>query len=386
MLHRLADNRRGNDCRGFRGARSAASAINRPTTSRFENSAFASPNSAVSSSMRASASVRPASLRTSPTLEYMTLRISLSACAAVVRWFAAPQSRRPHLACFARYRIPTAIDARDVGSDPRTVNERFEQRVAREPIRSVHARRARFPAGPKICKRCAPPLVDGDSTHVIMRGRSNGNILDSRIDAGGHTEAEDRRKGRRELRADCAARIETDGSAALLLLEDRASDDVARRELGIGMQSRHEAFAQVVHEGRAFAADGLGDERHGIASDRKRRRMKLNELHIGEQCAGARRHRNAVAGRFDWIRRIAIEPPDAAGCKDDGSRRGTRNARPVAFSCAQTPATPQPSAIRSSAVTSSTTSIDRCSRTASMSVLRISCPVASPPAFTMRRR
>ena len=129
-------------------------------------------------------------------------------------------------------------------------------------------------------------------------------------------------------------RIEADGAPALLLLEDRARDDVARRELGVGMDAEHEALAEIVDERRALAANRLGYERHRIAPDRERGRMKLHELHVGEQGAGARRHRDAVAGRFDGIGRVAIEPADAAGRKHDGTGAKGDRASPVAFSVA----------------------------------------------------
>ena len=42
----------------------------------------------------------------------------------------------------------------------------------------------------------------------------------------------------RETVADSRARVEADGAAMLLLFEDRARNDVARRQLGLGMHAR----------------------------------------------------------------------------------------------------------------------------------------------------
>ncbi len=99
-----------------------------------------------------------------------------------------------------------------------------------------------------------------------------------------------------------------------------ARDDVARRQFGVGMQLEHEPFAEIVDERRAFAAHGLGDERHRVAADRERGRMKLHELHIGQQGACARGHCDAVAGCLHRIGREAIEAPDAAAGEHDCTR------------------------------------------------------------------
>ena len=107
------------------------------------------------------------------------------------------------------------------------------------------------------------------------------------------------------------ARVEIDGAVALLA-EDRARDDVARRELGEPMLPLHEAHAARVDEDRAFAAHRLGDERERILRRVERRRMELHELHVGERDAGAMRDREAVARRDDRIRRVAIDLAAAA--------------------------------------------------------------------------
>ena len=117
---------------------------------------------------------------------------------------------------------------------------------------------------------------------------------------------------------------------------------------------------------RAFAAHGFGDERHRIAPDRERGRMKLYELHVGEQRAGARRHRDAVARRLNRIRRVAVEPADsarrqerrAAATKRDAVRRPRCRAR-------KRRRRGRRSTIRSSAVDVLDDAIDGCVRTAS---------------------
>ena len=152
-----------------------------------------------------------------------------------------------------------------------------------------------------------------------MSGGCDRNVLHARVDAGGDAEAEDGRKLFGELGADGRVRVEADGAPALLLFEDGARDDVARRQLGVGVQCRHEAFAEIVDERGALAAHRLGDERHGIAPDRERGGMELNELHVGEQRARARRHRDAVSGGFDGVGGVAVEASHPARRQHDGA-------------------------------------------------------------------
>ena len=123
------------------------------------------------------------------------------------------------------------------------------------------------------------------------------------------------------MRSHRGARVETDGPSALLLLEDRTGNDVARRELGIGMDGEHETLAEIVDEDRSLTPDGLGDKRHRVASDRERRRVELDELHVGQHRPGARGHCDTVSGRFNRIGRISIEPAHSArGEHDRGGR------------------------------------------------------------------
>ncbi len=125
----------------------------------------------------------------------------------------------------------------------------------------------------------------------------------------------------RETRADCGARVEPDGPPPLLLFEDRAGNDIARGQLGVGMDGEHKTLAEIVHEGCSFAPDRLGDQRHRVAPDGKRRRVELNELHVGEHRAGPRGHRDTVAGRFYGVGRKSIEAAHSAGGEHDGGCR-----------------------------------------------------------------
>ena len=49
--------------------------------------------------------------------------------------------------------------------------------------------------------------------------------------------------------------------------------------------------------------------------------MKLDELHVGDGCPGAERHRGTVAGGDIRVRRVEINLTTTAGCQCDPRRR-----------------------------------------------------------------
>ena len=63
-----------------------------------------------------------------------------------------------------------------------------------------------------------------------------------------------------------------------------------------------------VHQPRAFAAQRFRQQEPRLPGDPQRRRMKLDELEIGDRGAGAIRHGDAVAGRHRRIGRLADRP------------------------------------------------------------------------------
>ena len=160
--------------------------------------------------------------------------------------------------------------------------------------------------------------------------------------------------------------------ALLPLAEDRARDDVARRELGEPVLRVMKRTPCVVDEHRALAAHRLGDERERILRRVERRRMELHELHVGERHAGAMRDRVAVAGGDDRIRRVAIDLAAPAGGEHgrvgDDLDRAPGDARAHA-------AAPPRSSIRSSTRAFSSTRMRSLSRTRAMSVRATSAPV-----------
>src|SRR5439155_15046938 len=75
-------------------------------------------------------------------------------------------------------------------------------------------------------------------------------------------------------------------ASAIDFARDAARDDIARREVAVGMIARHERVAGCGDEARPFTAQGFGDQKSRSAGTTERRRMELHELEVGDPCAG----------------------------------------------------------------------------------------------------
>ena len=175
--------------------------------------------------------------------------------------------------------------------------------------------------GPKAFHSGAAAHVGGDAAHVIVRGGRDGDEPVDGIDAGGATVGVDGRKGFREMRADGGAAIEESTAPGRDLGEHAAGDDIARRQLGIGMQALHEALAGGVDEDGTFAAQGFGGQWRGIDIGVDGGGMELHELGVGNHGAGAGREGDGLAARVGRIGGDIVKRTDAAGGDDDGARR-----------------------------------------------------------------
>ena len=159
----------------------------------------------------------------------------------------------------------------------------------RRRSRRRRARRTRLPraaswtpGGSRRARRCGRPRrrrtgragvvrpvrsVD-DAAHQVVGGRRHRDRIARPVETPVAHGPVDRREPAREelaallVRRPEAGRVEEDGTSALRLhlVRDRPGDDVARRELAVGVGVEREAPAVLVDEGRALAADGLGHE------------------------------------------------------------------------------------------------------------------------------
>ena len=128
----------------------------------------------------------------------------------------------------------------------------------------------------------------------------------------------------RELGADGLAAIEEHFVAGGDLAMDGAGDDIARRQFAHRGCAAHETPPGFVDQDRAFAAQGFGGQRRGIAPDGDRGGMELHEFRIGDHGTGARRHAQAFAAGFGRIGGHGIERAQAARCEDHDCRCAER--------------------------------------------------------------
>ena len=169
---------------------------------------------------------------------------------------------------------------------PTPEDEALEERVRREPVRTVHAGRRALTGCVEAGKLAPPVEVRRDTAHGVVRcGRNRDRSLRrvvALLDEAAHE--------RREATAVDRPQVEQHRPARC----DLPGDDVARSEL-VG-----EAVALVVEEQGALAAQRLGEEERRVD---ERRRMELDELEVGERGAGTVRGRHALADGSCRVRR-----------------------------------------------------------------------------------
>ena len=108
-------------------------------------------------------------------------------------------------------------------------------------------------------------------------------------------------------------------------LEDRAADEVARRELLHRVRGFEEALAVAVAQHGAGAAQRLADQEARRAGDVERGRVELHELAVDQPRAGAEAQRVAVAAGAGRVGRLAVDLAGAAGGDDDRARLDRRS-------------------------------------------------------------
>ena len=139
--------------------------------------------------------------------------------------------------------------------------------------------------------RCGHCASVSDAAHVVMLGRRDRDRLRDRVDAGGDAACVDGRELLGETRADRLAAIEEGAAAGGDLGVDAPRATMSRGASSARMDREHEALAGCVDQRGAVAAQRLGGERRRVAADVDRGRVKLDEFRIGDDRAGARRHR-----------------------------------------------------------------------------------------------
>lgn len=124
-----------------------------------------------------------------------------------------------------------AFLSRDV-SRSRTEDQTFEQGIACEAIRAVHARARYFARGVESGNRAASNEIRFQAAHQIMRGRRDWNRFFRQINAEMEARVIDLGESFLQKVGAHVAKIQLDGFAACAkhLRVDAAADDIAWRE------------------------------------------------------------------------------------------------------------------------------------------------------------
>ena len=86
--------------------------------------------------------------------------------------------------------------------------------------------------------------------------------------------------------ADGGAGVEEGPRPARALPVDGSRNHVAGREIAASVIADHERLASRVHQNRAFAPQGFGGQRRGVAGDVDGGGMELDEFRIADDRAG----------------------------------------------------------------------------------------------------
>ena len=168
--------------------------------------------------------------------------------------------------------------------------------------------------------------VDGDAPDHVVRAGTDRNPIAGQVEA--ELRAGLRHAGKPPLdHGGIEVReVEVDVGVVRPLHHDgdRPRHDVARRQLGTGVEVGHEPPAVAVDQVGAGAADRLRDQAPGPAGDVEHGRMELHELHVAELGAGPPGQSEPVAAGSRRIRRFTIELSRAAGGEDRPPRPDER--------------------------------------------------------------
>ena len=111
-------------------------------------------------------------------------------------------------------------------------------------------------------------------------------------------------------------------------LVDRAGDDVARRELAVGMNFAQELLPVGVGDSSALAPKRLGQE-EAAPGVQERGRVELDVLEVQQARPRAPRHREAVAAGAGRVRRVQVDLAEASGREDRLARQAGRDGAAV---------------------------------------------------------
>ena len=149
-------------------------------------------------------------------------------------------------------------------------HQTFQQAVGRQPVGAVHPGAGHLAGGEQPGQLGPAVHVGDDAAAAVVRARHDRDRLPGGVDAGGPAGGRDRREA--GLEAVDGARVEVDARVAGRLQPrvDGRRDDVARGQIAHRMHAGRDRIACRSTQHRAFAADGLGDQRPPAAGLRRR--------------------------------------------------------------------------------------------------------------------
>ena len=183
----------------------------------------------------------------------------------------------------------------------------------------------------QVAEGRAPVAVDRHTAARVVGRGDDGNgpgreveaILEAALDELGKPASDPLRRFVRDVEKDIR----------LVLLEhalvDGARDDVAGRELPVGVDLLEERLSRDVRDAGALAAQRLGQKQASFRMH-ERGRVELDVLEVQEPCAGAPRHREAVSAGSGRVGRVQIDLAEAARGEDRLAREVRRDAVAVA--------------------------------------------------------
>ena len=209
--------------------------------------------------------------------------------------------------------------AADVVGGAAGEDQRFEQRIARQPVEAVHTGVRAFARGIQPVDSSVTVNVHVDAAHQIVLTGKHRDVLSGDV----HPFLQTALVNHREAIADKFRAAEGDVQRKILtagaggLLHDAARNHVARRELPALVVALHKALAGVVEQQRPFAAHRLRDQEAFPAGGRRKGgRMELDQPQVFDPRPQLVSEGDAVAGRDRGVGGVRVYPADAAGAQN----------------------------------------------------------------------
>src|SRR6185295_3254899 len=155
----------------------------------------------------------------------------------------------------------------------------FQERIARQSIRTVHSGRRHFTGGGQSRQRRPAMEIRIKPAHEIVCSRHHGYRLLRDVETVLQTKAVDLRESNPNVAGRNITEIEPYLASNGYAFVYGARNNISRREL------INETIARIVNQQSSLTTHGFGNQKRLHTWKAERRRMKLNKLHIAQQGA-----------------------------------------------------------------------------------------------------